>query len=384
MLILLIILGLVITLGLSLRSLQVYRPFDEPDGFLSALEGFQDTQIQRTYDNGHMTGYEISLNGDQTDLFRPEDGPIHSQLENVPSAKEYVIGRIKKYESHVPLKHSDREYTFGTMDDEIIQKFARGTNPEIVLNPDSHIEDQITCDLEQDCDEYVRNSNLYCPMGMDRLRLKESTGTPNEEKYQGCYTITRDYPLLACRFGDRFNYCNYMTDLRIQRVGRGFYVLPTYEVLKDAMDRAETDLDKRKISHILNTKIYMIRHMILTYDHEEVKRHFKKIQKWTPWSGTGSPMVDQYARQIFYNTFILYQSKTTGTPTRLGFIMRTDTPTYVPKGTIPELSTPSTRHSYDLKNVKFVHDTTKDPMPVLQPRIHKPKTRNGNLIAGNQ
>jgi len=377
--VLLMIVLFVIVLGISLRSLQLHRPFDQSPSH--ANEGFLDTVYQRKFDDANMSGYVAPVNGGESDVFKPENGEHHSQIANVPTAKEYVIGRIKKYESHVPLKHSDKTYTIGSMDDEIIQKFARGTNPDIILNPDSHIEDQITCDLEQDCKEYVRNSQLYCPMGIDRLKNRESTGKPNEMKYQGCYTITRDYPQLACRFGDRFNYCSYMNDLRIQRVGRGFYVFPTFDVIKDATDKASTSKEKDAISFITNMKIYMIRHMILTYDRDEVKDNFTAIQKWFPWSSTGSSLLDQYGEQLFYNTFILYQSKTSKTPSRVGFIMRTDSSMFLPKGNVPDLSTPSARHSYNLKNAGFIHDTTQDPMPVLQPMINRPKTRNGNLTS---
>jgi hypothetical protein len=377
--VLLIIIVFVIVLGVSLRSLQLYRPFN--DSPLLENEGFTDTVYQRKYDNANMTGYVGPEHGSDTDVFRPENGEHHSQLSNVPTAKEYVIGRIKKYKSHVPLNNSDKEYTIGSMDDEIIQKFSKGTNPDIVLNPDSHIEDQITCDLEQDCDEYVRNSKLYCPMGIDRLKIRENSGKENEMKYQGCYTFTRNYPLLACRYGDRFNYCSYMNDLKIQRVGRGFYVLPTLDVIKDAVDKADTESEKRNIQYIMYIKIYIIRHMILTYDHEDVKKNHKDVQRWFPWSSTGSSLLDQYGKQLFYNTFILYQSKTSKTPSRIGFIMRTDTPLHLPKGHIPELSTPSTRHSYNLKNVGYIHDTTQDPMPILQPLFNRPKMRNTNMTS---
>lgn len=382
-LVLLIIIVFVIILGVSLRSLQLYRPLHNI--FQEGDEGFTDTVYQRKYENGNMTGYVGPIHGNESDVFKPENGEHHSQLTNVPTAKEYVIGRIKKYESHVPLKHSDKEYTIGSMDDEIIQKFSRGTNPDIILNPDSHIEKQITCDLEQDCDEYVRNSNLYCPMGIDRLKNRENTGKENEMKYQGCYTVTRNYPLLACRYGDRFNYCSYMNDLRIQRVGRGFYVFPTLDALKDAMDKADTGEEKRKINYIMSMKIYMIRHMMLTYNREEVKDNIRNIKTWFPWSNnSGSSLLDQYGKQLFYNTFILYQSKTSKTPSRVGFIMRTDTPIYVPKGHIPDLSTPSSRHTYNLKNVGYIHDTTQDPMPVLQPMINRPRTRNSNMTSDVQ
>lgn len=377
--VLLIIMIFVIVLGISLRSLQLYRPLDSSQSLTN--EGFLDTVYQRKFDNANMSGYVTPVNGSETDVFKPENGEHHSQIANVPTVKEYVIGRIKKYESHVPLKHSDKIYKIGSMDDEIIQKFAKGSNPDIILNPDSHVEDQITCDLEQDCKEYVRNSQLYCPMGIDRLKNRESTGKENEMKYQGCYTITRDYPHLACRFGDRFNYCNYMNDLRIQRVGRGFYVIPTFDALKDAKDKASTNQEKNAIEYILKIKIYIIRYMMLTYDRDEVKDNFTAIQKWLPWTSTGSSLLDQYGKQLFYNTFILYQSRTSKTPSRLGFIMRTDSPLFLPKGNIPSLSTPSTRHSYNLKNTGFIHDTTQDPMPVLQPMINRPKTRNGNMTS---
>lgn len=373
--VLLIIITFVIVLGVSLRSLQLYRPLDSSQSLISEAEGFLNTVYQRKFDDANMSGYVVPLNGSESDVFKPENGEHHTQLTNVPTGKEYVIGRIKKYESQVPLKHSDKTYIIGSMDDEIIQKFVRGTNPDIILNPDSHIEDHITCDLEQDCKEYVRNSQLYCPMGIDRLKNRESTGKANEMKYQGCYTITRDYPQLACRFGDRFNYCKYMNDLRIQRVGRGFYVFPTFDAIKDAKDKASTSREKDAISFITNMKIYMIRRMMLTYDRDEVKDNFSTIQKWFPWTSSGSSLLDQYGKQLFYNTFILYQSKTSKTPSRVGFIMRTDSSIFLPKRNVPDLSTPSARHSYNLKNVGFIHDTTQDPMPILQHMINRQKTR---------
>ena len=366
----------VIILGISLRSLQLYRPLDN--------EGFLDTVYQRNYDDANMTGYVSPEHGSDTDVFRPENGEHHSQLANVPTTKEYVIGRIKKYLKHVPLMHSDKLYTIGSMDDEIIQKFTMGTNPDIILNPDSHIEDQITCDLEQDCDEYAISSFLYCPIGMDRLKITENTGKENELKYQGCYTTTRNYPSLACRYNDRFNYCSYIHNKKIQRVGRGFYVFPTFDAIIDGINKAGTDTEKTNVSFIMFIKIYITRYLILTYNREDVKNNYKRIQNWFPWLSTGSSVLDQYARQVFYNTFILYQSKTAKTPSRIGFIMRTDKSTFLPKSYIPELSTPSSRHTYNLKNVGYIHDTTRDPMPILQPMINRPKRRGSNMTSDVQ
>jgi hypothetical protein len=379
----------VIILGLSLQSLQTLKPFRTPTSPVppkgAFSEGFNndDTYYQRQAEDGDMTGYVQSTSGDANDVFRPDSGQVQSQLKNVPTSKEYVIGRINKYKSHVPLNHSDKNYNIGTMDDEIIQKFVRGTNPEIILNPDSHTQDQITCDLDTDCEEYVRNSQLYCPIGIDRLKTQESTGSKNEQKYQGCYTLTRDYPLLACKDGDRFNYCNYLRDLRVQRVGRGFYVFPTFDAILSAWNSAESSQEKRKISFIWRAKENMVREMILSFDHDEVKRNYRRIVQWRSWRTTGSSVIDQYARQILYNSFLLYQSKTTKSPTRIGFIMRSpkDTASRVRVGHVPELSTPTTRHSYNLKNVRYVHDTTMDPMPILHPRINRPKTLSRNQIS---
>jgi hypothetical protein len=356
----------VIVIGLSLRSMLLYRPFSNNEGFMN------DTTLQRSGESGDMTGYVSMSNGDQSNVYKPSSGPYPSQIANVPTADEYIIGRIQRFQSHVPLLHSDKDYVLGTMDREIVNKFARGDIPNIILNPDSHTSDQITCDIEQDCDEFVRNSKLYCPVGMDRLKNQESTGEPNEQKYQGCYSITRDYPSLACRFGGRFNYCDYLTDLRIQRVGRGFYVFPTYDAMYEAYSRASTSNEKKRLSYILFTKIHMIRVMILTFDHEDVRNHTSDIQKWYPWTTTGSPLLDQYGRSVFYDTFLLYQSGTHKSPTRIGFVLRKDTPVHgITKSYVPELSTPVTRHSYNLKHIGYVHDTTQDPMPILQPMYNE-------------
>jgi hypothetical protein len=383
MIVLLMITIFVIVIGLSLRSLILYKPLQKSE---PSAEGFSlDTEVQRMEDTAHMSGYVNVKHSNPNNVYKPESGPHPSQITNVPTAKEYVIGRIKKYESHVPLKHSDKDYVIGSMDDEIVKKFSLGDVPNIILNPDSREEDQITCDIEQDCDEYVRNSNLYCPMGLDRLKNQESTGKPNEQKYQGCYTMTRNYPSLACRFGDRFNYCDYMNDLRIQRTGRGFYVFPTFDAMyaiyqntrRMVNGRDESDnTEWNKVRYIMNIKISIIRYMILSYDHPDVNNNVNGVSNWSPWRSTGSSVLDQYARQVFYNSFLLYQSGTHKTPTRVGFIIRKDTPSYGPSvSNIPELSTPTKRHSYNLKHAKYVHDTTMDPMPVLQPIVHTKQSR---------
>ena len=362
-----------IVIGLSLRSLLLYRPIKTSEGFSIP------TKVQRVGDTAHMSGYVNIENGNVENVYKPESGPHPSQIGNVPTAKEYLIGRINRFKSHVPLKHSDKDYVIGQMDDEILQKFSLGDVPNIILNPDSAKEEQITCDIEEDCDEYVRNSNLYCPIGMDRLKIKESSGKINEQKYQGCYTATNKYPEIACRFGSRFNYCDYINELRIQKVGRGFYVIPTYDALSQIKRDYGTDNKQMMASlrHIDTLKINLIRNMILSFDHPEIKNNKDRITKWSPGSSTGSSLVDQYARQVYYNTFVLFQNGNHKTQARIGFIMRKDTPSgeAVSVSHIPELSTPTTRHSYNLKHVKYVHDTMRDPMPVLKPNVYTSQTK---------
>jgi hypothetical protein len=214
---------------------------------------------------------------------------------------------------------------------------------------------------------------------MDRLKIKESSGKINEQKYQGCYTATNKYPEIACRFGSRFNYCDYINELRIQKVGRGFYVIPTYDALTQIKRDYGTDNKQMMASlrHIDTLKINLIRNMILSFDHPEIKNNKERITKWSPGSSTGSSLVDQYARQVYYNTFVLFQNGNHKTQARIGFIMRKDTPSgeAVSVSHIPELSTPTTRHSYNLKHVKYVHDTMRDPMPVLKPNVYTIQTK---------
>lgn len=348
--VLLVLILFVVILGLSLRSLKVYRPFD--------TEGFTGTVFDRRSEDASMTGYVTSGDGQ---LFRPESGPVHSQLENVPTRTEFIMGRIAQHIGEVPIKNSSKNYTVGVTDDEIIQKFTKGSQSEIILNPDSPANTHVTCQLGVNCGEFVKDSYLYCPVGLDRVKNREVG-------YQGCHTSGTSHPYLSCKFDDPANNCYYLKDLRIQRVGNGFVVIPTFELLvrtlKDNVNNAY---------RLYNLKSHFIQQMLLSHDHPEVKANLDKISKWKPWLSTGSTTLDQYCRQLLFNTFILFQP---GTPSRIGFIMRQNKPVYLPIGYVPELS----NHSYNLKKIGFIHDTTQDPMPILLPRFDQNTTLRANLI----
>ena len=321
-------------LGVSLRTLQKYRPF----------EGF--TTYQNRSQDGLQTGYVTSPTGG--DVFRPNSDIHHPQIKNVPSSDEYVMGKIKRYETNVPLKISGVDYKIGGMNDAILGKFTRGTDPEIILNPDSERVNQETCILGNDCDEYVYNSHLYCPVGMERLQTQTPGKHTTERKYQGCYLLGRDYPAFACRHDDPLNSCNILKQKRIQRVGRGFLVFPPKRIFMKAEQEGVS------VNELWERKQHFIRIMLRSY---ELQKTHPTINSWSEASpDIDNSVIENYANTILEKGYVMVQQKNTQTPMRIGFL--------VPDKSVPNIATPLRRTSYDLSRIKYIHDTTKD-LPVV-------------------
>lgn len=331
---LVILIAIVGILGVSLRTLQKYRPFE---GFMT---------YQRRSNDGSQTGYVTSSTGG--DVFRPDTMNVHPQIKNVPSSEEYVLGKIKRYQKHVPLKVSGIDYKIGGMNDAILGKFTKGTEPEIILNPDSNPENHESCLLGNGCEEYVYNSHLYCPVGMERLQTKTPGKNINERKYQGCYLLGKDYPAFACRHDDPLNSCEVLKQKRIQRVGKGFYVFPPKSVFMKA------EQEGVNVNELWERKQHFIRMILRSYDLQKTHRNINSWSEESP--DIDNSKIEEYANTILDKGYIMVQYKTTETPMRIGV--------YVPNQTIPDISTPLRRTSYDLSRIKYIHDTTKD-LPIV-------------------
>lgn len=378
--VLLIILICVVIFGLSLHTLLEYKPFPFVNinkGNWIEKEGFVDTKYDRNASDAAMTGYVTVQGGDIHNTFKPDSGSVHPQLENVPTATEYLIGRMKRYKMYIPFNNTNVTYHFGSQDKDILQKFARGSNPDIILNPDSDSKHWVLCDIERECKEYVHNSRLYCPIGMDRLQIQTPTGKHNERRYQGCYSAPRQYHMFACRSNDPKGGCRILRDRMVQRVGSGFVMYPPSGVMDLALKEATNNNEKGLIREFMNSKSIHIRNMLLSYTRDDIRDNIDAINKWSPSPlekrlSVDNGTLDRYLNSIYDDCYLLFQPRGYDSEARIGFVTRKDK--YV---NVPKLGNDI---NYDITSLKFIPDTTKDPMPLLRPMISYPRRPNTNQL----
>lgn len=365
--VIIIIVSMVVIAGISLNIMTklgpkyIYAKYHSYNGNGSGREGFAvQTQSQFRDTDGTMTGLVTIKGGAPGEVFKRENGPSHSQLQNVPTATEYIVGRMKKYREYIPLKNVKERFTFGTSDDrEIVKKFARGSNPDIVLNPDSRPKNWQMCALPEDCKEYVNRSKLYCPIGMERVQNQTPSGKDGENVYQGCYYVGRRTSTLTS-VSDR-KARNILDGLKIQRVGQNFLMYPPLKEIQTALQNSVNANEKEYLNLLVSRKVRFIREMAKTLVIAKAnEKNMVAIDRWNPLqkvTHVDDGELEKYMTGLLNDAYILVQGQTSETKTRIGYINANKTH-------IPELKNQKGQ-SYNLSSIQFLPDTTMDPLPLL-------------------
>jgi hypothetical protein len=329
-------------LALMLQVLETYQTR------IYCNEGFE--QYTRDPNTFHQTGY---VNGE----LRPSSGTVPSQLENVPSIKDVLTGKLQRFSGEIPtgIVTGSLNVNNPSHMDTIIQTFVKDANsmnvPDIILNPNSVSGKQVTCRLGETCDEDVILGNVYCPVGMRKVE----TGDPNQP-YSGCYSGGRNVLALSCRHNESSGMglsCRPLRDKKVQRVGDGFQMFPSVEVYQRLVAKYQAENNEealRQISNSWHRKWWLVIQMALSY--KDFARSTEQHSRQILW---------QYIQMVFMYGLILYQPTVEDmTHPRIGVILPPTHPV------LPNLQTEQYMFDYNITNISNIHDTTLEPLPILR------------------
>jgi hypothetical protein len=238
-----------------------------------------------------------------------------------------------------------------------ILKSSGGPLPNVILNPESDADKQIVCKLNDTCEDYVIDRTLYCPIGMDRMETG-AVGS-GQRRYNGCYSGGRRIPSLGCRHGVEEansmaggNLCRILSQLKIQRVGSGFIMIPRYSVLKALLEKPRaslSDSERNDIVNMVNLRKNIVAQMTFALKSQVSRSRGDKMAE---------SQLMSYYNGLLYNTTILYQPVTDGMRLpRAGF--------YAEGISLPVIERLPQEPDYNV-TTRTLGDTTKAPLPELE------------------
>jgi hypothetical protein len=333
------ILILVIFIGVGLNIFESFTNYN------------QMKQI-RNPDTMEQTGLVSSVGGNITNsnfVYTSPGQTPSSQYKNVKNEKEFIKGVLNKHSSQIPWN------IYSSTDQSKITRSTGGL-PLIILNPDSNPDKQEVCKLNDSCEDYVIDRNLYCPMGMERI----STGSQSGKRYNGCYSASRKVPSLGCYHDSTEatsmnggNMCRLLSQKKVQRVGTGFVMLPPAFVFNNLLTKPisqVSDAERNEIITMAQLKQQVVSQMLFYYEPSIKRAVSDKL--------TRQQLLSYYIT-ILQHAYIFYQPVTDSmTKPRAGFILY--------NRTIPSLRSPGFEIDYNITRVSNIGDTTKSPLPSLE------------------
>ena len=319
---------------------------------LNVFESFTTMKNQTDPNTGEQTGLITDSPGNPAVAYKSTSGSVNDQYKNVPTRNVIYHGVAQKHSMQIPWRaYSNKD----RMIDKIL-KPSGGPLPSVVLNPASDGDKQVICKLNDNCEDYVYRRELYCPIGMDRMETGVM-GT-GERRYNGCYSAGRMIPSLGCRHNREEansmaggNLCGILSELRIQRVGTGFMMIPPYYVLKALLEKPSaslSDSERNQIIEITNRRKDIVAQMVFSLKSQVSRANRDNIAK---------SQLMAYYNQILYNTTIIYQPVTDGMKnSRAGF--------YARGVSIPSIERLPVEPDFNITD-KSLGDTTKEPLPEL-------------------
>ena len=320
---------------------------------LNVFESFTTMRHERDPTTMEQTGLITDSPGNPAVVYKSTSGVVNDQYTNVPTRENVYQNVLQRYSSQIP----SQSYSGGQMSENRILKSSGGPLPNVILNPASDADKQIVCKLNDTCEDYVIDRTLYCPIGMDRMETG-AVGS-GQRRYNGCYSGGRRIPSLGCRHGVEEansmaggNLCRILSQLKIQRVGSGFIMIPRYSVLKALLEKpiaSLPDTERNQIIEMVNLRRNIVAQMTFSLKSQVSRSRGDKMAE---------SQLMSYYNGLLYNTTILYQPVTDGMRMpRAGF--------YADGISLPALERLPQEQDYNV-TAGSIGDTTKAPLPELE------------------
>jgi hypothetical protein len=328
---------------------------------LNVFESF--TTLKHEVDSNTMkqTGLVSDSPGNSSVAYKSTTTNVNDQYKNVPTKQDMDSGVLFRYRYQIP----SASYFIKDRSSTGVLRPSGGPLPNVILNPASNPNNQVVCKINDNCEDYVIDRQLYCPIGMDRM----STGATGlgERLYNGCYSGGTRIPSLGCRHGRAEansmaggNMCWILSNSKIQRVGSGFIMIPPYSTLKALLEKpvsALSDSERNDIINIVNLRKNIVAQMTFALKSQVSQ-------------AAGNTMIQarlmSYYNYLLYNSTIFYQPVTDGMRLpRAGFYLQ-----YA-----PWIERLTLEPNYNITG-KEIGDTTKAPLPELETFI------TSDIVAG--